>query len=94
MVNGIRTGDPQGFNTGCSLKFCVSSQVQQTYQQKRCVNNNKDEENSPKTFYDKNLHTVVRFQVFLSNTNKYMVPSNYYYYYIIMIICLHIVIIN
>ena len=61
MVNGIRTGDPRGFNKRCSLKFCVGSPVRQTpeegqrtYRLKRCGNNNKDEENSPKTLNDKN----------------------------------------
>ena len=56
MVNGIRTGDPRGFNKGHSLKFRVDSQVQQTpeegqrtYWLKHCGNNNKDEDNSPKT---------------------------------------------
>ena len=55
MANGIRTGDPCGFNKGYSLKFCVGSRVRQipeegqmTYQPKR-GNNNKDEDNSPKT---------------------------------------------
>ena len=55
MVNGIRTGVK-----GCSLKFCVGSWVQQTpeesqrtYQLKHCENNNKNEDNIPKTLYDK-----------------------------------------
>ena len=55
MANGIRTGDL------CSLKFCDGSQVRQTpeegwmtYRPKRCGNNNKDEDNSPKTLNDKN----------------------------------------
>ena len=30
MVNRIRTGGPRGFNKGCSLKFHVGSEVQQT----------------------------------------------------------------
>ena len=30
MVNGIRTGDPRGFNKGCSSKFCVGSRIRQT----------------------------------------------------------------
>ena len=45
MANGIRTGDPRGFNKGRSLKFHVGSQVQQTpeegwmtYQLKHCGN--------------------------------------------------------
>ena len=62
MATGIRTGDLRGFNKGHSLKFRVGSRVQQTpeegrrtYQLKSCGNNNKDEDNSPKTFNDKNL---------------------------------------
>ena len=61
MANGIRTGDPQGFNKGHSLKFPVGSRVQQTHEEgrrtyhpKRCGNKNKDEDNSPKTLNDKN----------------------------------------
>ena len=30
MANGIRTGNPCGFNKGCSSKFCVGSQVRET----------------------------------------------------------------
>ncbi len=30
MANGIRTGDPRGFNKGRSLKFHVGSQIRQT----------------------------------------------------------------
>ena len=59
MANGIRTGDPCGFNKGCSLKFREGSQVRQTpeegqwrYLPKRC-GNNKDEDNSLKTLNDK-----------------------------------------
>ena len=61
MANGIRTGDPRGFNKGRSSKFCEGSRVQQTpeegwrtYRPKRCGNNNKDEDNSPKILNDKN----------------------------------------
>ena len=61
MANGIRTGDHCGFNKGRSSKFCESSRVRQTpeegrrtYRPKHCGNNNKDEENSPKTLNDKN----------------------------------------
>ena len=61
MANGIRTGDPRGFNKGRSSKFRVGSRVRQapeedrrTYRPKCCGNNNKDEENSPKTLNDKN----------------------------------------
>ena len=60
MANGIRTGDPRGFNKGLSLKFCEGSRVRQTpeegrrtYRPKRCGNKNKDEDNSPKTLNDK-----------------------------------------
>ena len=61
MANGIRTGDPCGFNKGRSSKFREGSRVRQTpeedrrtYRPKRCGNNNKDEGNSPKTLNDKN----------------------------------------
>ena len=52
MANGIRTGDPCGFNKGRSSKFREGSRVRQTpegrrtYRPKRCGNNNKDEDNS------------------------------------------------
>ena len=69
MANGIRTGDPRGFNKGRSSKFCEGSRVRQTpeegwrtYQPKHCGNKNKDEDNSPKTFNDKNNNTVFRKQ--------------------------------
>ena len=62
MANGIRTSDPRGFNKGLSSKFRAGSRVRQTpeegrrtYRPKRCGKNNKDEDNSPKTFYDKNV---------------------------------------
>ena len=65
MANGIKTGNPCGFNKGCNLKFHVGSQIQQTpeegqrtYQPKRCGNNNKDEDNSPKTLNDKKAFCV------------------------------------
>ena len=61
MANGIRIGDPRRFNKGRSSKFREGSRVLQTseegrrtYQLKRCGNNNKDEDNSPKTLNDKN----------------------------------------
>ena len=60
MANGIRTGDHRGFNKGRSSKFLEGSRVQQTpeedrrtYRPKRCGNNNKDEDNNPKTLHDK-----------------------------------------
>ena len=56
MDNRIRTGDPRGFNKGRSSKFREGSRVRQTpeegrrtYCPKRCENNNKDEDSSPKT---------------------------------------------
>ena len=62
MVNGIKTGDPHGFNKGRNSKFHVGSRVRQppeegrrTYRPKHCGNNNKDEENSLKTLNDKNI---------------------------------------
>ena len=61
MANGIRTGNPNGFNKGRSSKFRVGSRVRQTleegrrtYLPKRYGNNNEDEDNSPKTLNDKN----------------------------------------
>ena len=61
MANGIRTGDPRGFNKGRSSKFREGSRVRQTpeegrrtYRPKRWANNNKDEDNSPKNLNDKN----------------------------------------
>ena len=55
----IRT--KSGFNKGRSWKFRENSRVRQapeegwrTYQPKRCRNNYKDEDNSPKTLNDKN----------------------------------------
>ena len=60
MANGIRTGDPRGFNKGRSSKFREGSLIRQTpeegwrtYRSKRCGNNNKDEDNSPKNLNDK-----------------------------------------
>ena len=52
-------GDPGGFSKGCSSKFRVGSRVWQTleegrrtYRPKRCGNNNKDEDNTPKILND------------------------------------------
>ena len=63
MANGMRTGNPRGFNKGHSSKFREGSCVRQTheegqrtYQTKHCENNNEDEDNSPKTLNDKNVH--------------------------------------
>ena len=61
MANGIRTGDPRGFDKGRSSKLREGSQVWQTpeegrrtYWLKRCGNTNKDEDNSLKNLNDKN----------------------------------------
>ena len=61
MANRIRTDDPRGFNKGRSSKFREGSRVRQTpeegrrtYRPKRYGNNNKDEDNSPKTLNDEN----------------------------------------
>ena len=70
MANGIRTGDPWGFNKGHSSKFREGSWVRQTpeegqrtYRLKHCGNNNKDEDNSSKTLSDKNQQNVLhKFQ--------------------------------
>ena len=62
MANGIVTYDPCGFNKGRSPKFREGSRVRQTpeegrrtYRPKRCGNNNKEVDNSPKTLNDKKL---------------------------------------
>ena len=58
MANG--TDDPAGFNKGRSWKFREGSRIRQTpeegrrtYRLKRCDNNSKDEDNSPKALNDK-----------------------------------------
>ena len=61
MADGIRTDNRRGFNKRRSSKFREGSRVRQTpeegqrtYRPKPCGNNNKDEDNSPKTLNDKN----------------------------------------
>ena len=63
MANGIRTVDPCEFNKGRSSKFCDGFWVQQTpevswrtYWPKHGGNNNKGEDNSPKTLNDNNTN--------------------------------------
>ena len=80
MANGIRTGEPRGFNKGRSSKFRVGSRVRQTpeedrrtYQPKRCKNNTKDEDNSPKTLNDKNHQASSK--KFRQHKFSYMVSS-------------------
>ena len=82
MANGIRTGDPRGFNKGRSSKFPDGSRVRQTpeegrrtYRAKRYRNNNKDEDNSPKTLNDKNqqvfyYHKIQNIIVLISKKQK------------------------
>ena len=67
MVNGIRTGNLHGFNKGHILKFHVGSQARQTpeegqrtHEPKCCENNNKDEDNSPKTL---NEYSFIEIQL-------------------------------
>ena len=75
MANWIRTGDPHGFNKGRSSKFREGSRVwqspeegQRTYWPKHCGNNNKDEDNSPKTLNDKNQQaSSQKFRQLISN---------------------------
>ena len=70
MANGIRTGDPRGFNKGRSSKFREGSRVRQrpeegrkTYRLKRCGNNNKDEDNSLKTLNDKKIDRCLKIHL-------------------------------
>ena len=65
MANGIKIGDLRGFNKGRSSKFREGFRVRQTpeegrrtYRPKRCENNNKDEDNSPKTVNDKHHQEI------------------------------------
>ena len=67
MANGIRTGDPREFNKGHSSKFREGSRIRQTpeeswrtYRPKRCGNNNKDEDTSPKILNDKNNMIILK----------------------------------
>ena len=67
IANEIRTGDSYEFNKGRSSKFCVGSRVRQTlgegrrtYRPKCYGNNNKDEDNRPKTLNDKNHETSAK----------------------------------
>ena len=89
MANGIGTGDPRGFNKGHSSKFHVGSRVRQTheegqwiYRSKRCGNNNKDEDNSPKTLHDKNhqassqkFRQLILFNIHNISAHSWMVSS-------------------
>ena len=93
LANGIRTGDPRGFNKGCSSKFREGSCVRQTpeegrrtYRPKRCGNNNKDEDNSPKTLNDKNMYNDHYF-LYVTRVDylaNYMVPQTWIIEYLKM----------
>ena len=83
MANGIRIGDPGGFNKGRSSKFREDSGVRQTpeegqrtYRPKHCRNNNKDEDNSPKTLHDKNLQASS--QKFRQLISKSLSPFSFF----------------
>ena len=65
MANGIRTGNPRGFNKECSSKFREGSGVRQTpeegrrtYRPKCWGNNNKVGDNSPKNLNDKSQQAL------------------------------------
>ena len=68
MANGIRTGGPCGFNKGRSSKLREGSRVRETpeegrktYWPKHCGNNNKDEDNSPRTiFAHLKIHKIMK----------------------------------
>ena len=80
MANGIRTGDPRGFNKGRSSKFREGSRVRQTPEEgrrtnrpKRYGNNNKDEDNSPKTLNDNNHHGLVNAKTILVDEQMWFI---------------------
>ena len=88
MVNGIRTGDSRGFNKGRSSKFRVGSRVRQTaeegrrtYRPKRWGNNNKDEDNSPKTFDDENHQaSSQKFRQLIKEIKKINLLSSFVFF--------------
>ncbi len=81
MANRIRTGEPRGR----SSKFREGSQVRQTpkegrrtYRPKCCGNNNKDEDNSLKTFYDKNHQALSQeFRQLKTKLHFFCLASSY-----------------
>ena len=90
MANGIRTGDPRGFNKGRSLKFREGSQVRQTpeegrrtYRPKRCGNNNNDEVYSLKTLNNKNHQASsrkFRLLIFIEFFSRDQLVENFFIY--------------
>ena len=80
MANGIRTDDPRGFNKGRSSKFRflqTPEESRRMYRPKRSENNNKDEDNSPKTLNDKNNQASSQkfWQLVLVSCKICFVPS-------------------
>ena len=79
VANGIKTGDPRGFNKGRSSKFREGSRIHQTHKEgrrtywpKRCGNNHKDEDISPKTLNDKNQQaSSQKFRQLIMKNGKY-----------------------
>ena len=61
--DSVRTGDPRGFNKG-----------RRAYRSKRCGNNNKDEDNSPKTLNDKKVFLLLHK---LDSQRKRFLPSTW-----------------
>ena len=94
MANGIRTGNPRGFNKGRSSKFREGSRVQQTseegwrtYRLKCCGNNNKDEDNSPKILNDENIYNIHNSVIKRKNTQMCPTDKTIYIYIYIYIYC-------
>ncbi len=52
MANGINKGRSSKFREGSRVR--QTPEGRRTYRPKRCGNNNKDEDNSPKNLNDKN----------------------------------------
>ena len=57
MTNGINKGRSSKFREGSRIRQ-TPEEGRRTYRPKRFGNNNKDEDNSPKTLNDKNGHTL------------------------------------
>ena len=67
MANGIRTGDPRGFNKGGSRFRQTPEEGRRTYRPKRCGNINDDENNSPKNLNDKKQASSQKFRLLIWN---------------------------
>ena len=57
MTNGINKGRSSKFREGSRIRQ-TPEEGRGTYRPKRCGNNNKDEDNSPKTLNDKDRHIL------------------------------------